>query len=63
MTSQFAIGLVVGFGFGAFLVAGVFYAIYLQVSSELFEHISQIKKTLGFLGVKLSGMVNDETKD
>jgi len=63
MTSQFAIGLVVGFGFGAFLVAGVFYALYLQVSTELFDHISQLKKTVGFLSVKISGLANQENGD
>lgn len=53
MGSEFAIGMFVGFAMGAILVAGVFYALYLQVSTELFEHMSQIKKTLGWLNIRI----------
>lgn len=62
MEYQFCVGLTIGFAFGAFLVAGVFYTLYLQISSELFENISQIKKTMGWLGVRMSVVANEKDK-
>lgn len=62
MEYQFCVGLVVGFGFGAFLVAGIFYTLYLQISNEIFENISQIKKTMGWLGVRMRVIANEEDK-
>jgi hypothetical protein len=63
MEPDMAIGIIIGFGFGVALAAGIFYALYLQVSTEIFGHITELKKTLGWLGVKIHDLANDETKE
>jgi len=63
MDAQFSIGLIIGFASGAFLVAGIFYTLYLQVSDELLGHVSDIKKTLGYFRVRLHEMQPKEKRD
>ena len=63
MMDQMAIGIIIGFAFGAGLTAGVFYVLYLQVATELFEHVSDIKKTLGWLTTRMHEKVNEDDTD
>lgn len=63
MDDKMAIGLVIGFGFGMALTGGVFYILYLQVASELFDNISELKKIFGWLTVKLHGLAEEKDKD
>lgn len=58
--NNLAVGIIIGFGFGSVLTAGVFYALYLQISTELFQYMSDIKKTMGWLGVKIGTLANKE---
>lgn len=62
MDAEMSIGIIIGFAAGAFLVAGIFYALYIQISTELFGHITELKKTLGWLGVKIHDLANDDDK-
>lgn len=58
--NNLAFGIVLGFGFGSILTAGVFYAFYVQVSQEVFQEISEFKKTLGWVGIRVGSVVDHD---
>ena len=55
---EMLIGVILGFCVGSFVVAGVFYAFYIQVSSEIFDSIAEIKKTVGWLGTRIRNIAH-----
>jgi len=63
MRNSLGIGILIGFIFGGCLVGGIFYALYLQISTELFEEINKISKTVAWLGAKVHGLANEDDKD
>ena len=54
------ITLIIGFGLGVLVTTGLFYSLYIKISDDLFKNLSDLKKTMGWLGVKIRELANDD---
>ena len=57
------ITLIIGFGLGVLVTTGLFYSLYIKISDDLFKNLSDLKKTMGWLGVKIRELANEADTD